>query len=347
MINRWTYIFYKYKEWFVFTMALDVLFCMFLWLLDAAGFYAVLPSVVLATVILYGFLGFWLDRRDRKKEQAFLEFLDDPCIFPDKREFSFMNTQERKAMRLIGELFKKMDGQIRVQEVDIQEYEEYIELWAHEIKTPLALMTFVLDNRKDEMSPVVYQRLEYARNDIEENIERMLYYARLKNACTDCLFERVSLSQICRDVLDGYENLLKEQKIRVINEVEELSVLSDKKGLSFLIRQAVSNSIKYAGQEADSPFIILSTSRHKESGDILLAVRDNGIGVKPYDLPFLFDKGFTGDTGEKKKNSTGMGLYLAKQMADGLNISMEVSEEYRGGFEIIFRFPTVHVQAAV
>ena len=85
-------------------------------------------------------------------------------------------------------------------------------------------------------------------------------------------------------------------------------------------------------------FLKLYTKRDAESGDVTLAVRDNGIGVKPWDLPFLFEKGFTGDTEEKRKNSTGMGLYLAKQTADSLGIQIEIPEDYTEGFEIIFRF---------
>ena len=176
------------------------------------------------------------------------------------------------------------------------------------------------------------------RTNIEENVERMLYYARIKNVCTDYVFEKVSLSYICGELLCGYENLLKEQKIRVINEVEDLNVLSDRKGLSFLIRQAVSNSVKYARQKTEASFLKLYTERDAESGDVTLAVRDNGIGVKPYDLPFIFEKGFTGDTKEKRKNSTGMGLYLAKQTADSLGIQIEIPKDYTEGFEIIFRF---------
>lgn len=338
MTDRLTRIVVKYKEWLVVILALDLIFCIFLWLQDETGFYAILPSVILATVILYGCLGVWLDRRDRKKEQAFLKFIDDPGILKDRMIFQQMNGQEKEALELMGTLFEKMERQIRDQEADIKEYEEYIESWAHEIKTPLALMTFVLDNRKDEMSPVVYQRMEYARINMEENVERMLYYARLRTACTDYIFERLLLPQICGEVLEGYENLLKEKKISIINDVEDFSVLSDRKGLSFLIRQSVSNSIKYAAHESEPACIQLYTKYHRETGDIILAVRDNGMGVKPYDLPFLFDKGFTGDTGEKKKNSTGMGLYLAKQTADSLGIQIEIPEQNTGGFEITFRF---------
>ena len=66
MTDRLIRIVVKYKEWLVLTLALDLIFCIFLWLQDAAGFYAILPSVILATIILYGCLGVWLDRKKRR-----------------------------------------------------------------------------------------------------------------------------------------------------------------------------------------------------------------------------------------------------------------------------------------
>lgn len=72
--------------------------------------------------------------------------------------------------------------------LNLHEYELYIETWAHEIKTPLALMTFVLDNRKDEIPKEVYNKLEYSRSKMQEDIERILYYERVESKNLDYIF---------------------------------------------------------------------------------------------------------------------------------------------------------------
>lgn len=105
-----------------------------------------------------------------------------------------------------------------------------------------------------------------------------------------------------------------------------------------MLRQVLSNSIKYRDREEVNSFITLLSNIDKKIGNIIFTIRDNGIGVKSYDLPFLFDKEFTGDAGQQGKQSTGMGLYLAKQVADSLKIKLEVSKEYKDGFEISFLF---------
>ncbi|MBM6861895.1 sensor histidine kinase, partial [Clostridium saudiense] len=87
------------------------------------------------------------------------------------------------------------------------------------------------------------------------------------------------------------------------------------------------------------PYIAITSDENEKN--ISLIIRDNGIGVKSYDLPFIFEKGFTGEIGEQRKNSTGMGLYLAEQVAKSLKIKLEVSEKYTEGFEISLIFPKI------
>lgn len=89
-----------------------------------------------------------------------------------------------------------------------------------------------------------------------------------------------------------------------------------------MLGQIVSNAIKYSG---DSPMLTISMI-HSETADIL-SVEDNGIGVKKYDLPYIFQKGFTGDSTGNRKKATGMGLYLVKKMAGDLNLHLEATSQ--------------------
>lgn len=79
----------------------------------------------------------------------------------------------------------------------------------------------------------------------------------------------------------------------------------------------------------------------REDGRTVLRIRDNGIGVRSCDLPYIFEKGFTGDTGTERKKATGMGLYLAKEIARELNILPGARSEWGKGFEMRLSFPVV------
>jgi len=343
MIKKILNLYKKYIFWFILLAVYNVMFAVFLWLVDADGFARLLCGIILGSLGLYGISIFVVYKAENRKEKAMNEFLENPDFIHEEEAAKLVTGREKSQLHVIGSLLRERDQKIKEQNLNIQEYEEYIEIWAHEIKTPLALMTFILDNREDEISPAVYHRLEYTRSQMQEDIDRMLYYARLKSAHVDYMFERISLQECCQDVLKEYGILLQERKSRILNDVQDLYVISDKKGLVFMISQVISNSIKYAKIEDANPFLNLFTDINVETGDCILGIKDEGIGVKPYDLPFLFHKGFTGDIGEQRKRATGMGLYLVKQIADALKIKIEVLEKYKEGFEIHFQFPNVNI----
>ena len=100
--------------------------------------------------------------------------------------------------------------------------------------------------------------------------------------------------------------------------------------MKFILSQILANALKYSSDKPE-----LSISMSKDKGRTSLIIRDNGCGVKACDLPHIFEKGFTGDSGDTRKKSTGMGLYLVKQLADALKIEITVNSKWMQGFEII------------
>ena len=341
MLKNIIWILLKYKIWLLAILLLNSMFGVLLWLLDSGSFPYIFPTMLLGSLFLYCGIGFFVYRTDSRKEEAVSDFLNNPEILENETLLRFFSEKDKGLIRKIVENSQKKNETIRNQDQTMEEYMEYIESWAHEIKTPLSLMTFVLDNRRQEITTAVYHRLEYARTQMQEDIERMLYYARLKSSHTDYFFTKLSLDELCGDVIEEYGILMQEEKIEIVNNLKELFVFSDKKGLLFLLRQVFSNAVKYKKYNGCSSFIMIYARYEENGGQIRLTIRDNGIGIKPYDLPFIFEKGFTGEAGEYKQSSTGMGLYLAKQVADHLNVQILVSEGYTEGVELSFLFPGV------
>jgi signal transduction histidine kinase len=70
-----------------------------------------------------------------------------------------------------------------------------------------------------------------------------------------------------------------------------------------------------------------------------LAIRDSGIGIPPEDIGRVFEKGFTGSTGRTERKSTGMGLYLAHQMAIKLGHRLTVQSEEGKYAQLTIHFP--------
>lgn len=339
MIRKLKGIFQKNRLWIIVIFTLNFIFGVLLWLSNDKAFIYIFPTMIIGSLILYCATAFSIYKNDLKREQAIRRFLDEPTKDVENEIISLFNYQEVEVIKDIGEILRQNQNTINTHKRGIDEYEEYIEAWAHEIKTPLGLMTFVLDNRKEEISPIVYKRLQYVRTKMQEDIERMLYYARLKSTCNDYFFKELSLQESCIEVIEEYKVILQEKSIDVILDIGDYKVLSDKRGIQFIIRQIISNSVKYKNIEISDPHIVITSYENEKN--IILTIRDNGIGVKEYDIPFIFEKAFTGEIGEQRKNSTGMGLYLAKQMAKNLKITLEVNNNYTHGFEISLLFPKV------
>ena len=130
------------------------------------------------------------------------------------------------------------------------------------------------------------------------------------------------MQSLLKDVIADYEPLLEEKHFVIKNEVKEEQVFTDRRGLQFMLGQIISNVIKYS---TDNPMLTISTQH--TTREIILSITDNGSGVKSYDLPYIFQKGFTGDSANNRNKATGMGLYLTKKMADDLNLKLDVQSD--------------------
>lgn len=330
----------NHKNWVFFFLLTDIMFAVFLWLVYPDSFYPVLAAFTLGCILLLAVALFCTGRNDAKKYKAFMAFLEEPSQEHESEALRLSSPFERDMLQTASCLFHQNRQKLEDISLRLNEYEEYAETWAHEIKTPLSLMTFLLDNRQDEIPPPLYHKLEYVRNQLQEDIDQMLYYARLRSDHKDYLFEKLLLPVCCSDVLDEYKILLNEKNFQIVTDLPALTVLSDRKGLEFILKQVVSNTIKYARPGEKNPLLSVSGYMDENKTHVHLRIKDNGSGVRPYDLPFIFEKGYTGDTGSQRKRATGMGLYLLRQMADDLKIEVEASSAGHS-FEITLIFPSV------
>ncbi len=329
----------SYIPWLLLLFAVDAFAALLLWIADAQAFYAMVVVIVLATVLLFSLVCYVIVHREQKKEQAFLAFLYNPDAYHEELLLEIVSAAERESVRLLGKMLRDKQLAYASLETQLADYEEYVESWAHETKAPLSLLTLLLDNRREEIPPPINRKLDYIRNRMQESVDQMLFYARVKSAGKDYLFEHISIRTCIEDLLDDYSPLLDEKQFQIQFSLDHDMVYSDRRGLYFLLGQVISNSIKYCGKEPELYF-----SSFQRDGRYVLSIKDNGIGVRSCDLPYIFEKGFTGDSGDGRKKATGMGLYLAMEIAKQLNVTLNTNSEWGQGFEIQVSFPTVEAE---
>lgn len=106
------------------------------------------------------------------------------------------------------------------------------------------------------------------------------------------------------------------EKISINLHDLDLEVATDSKWLIFIVNQIINNSIKYKKQNENLELEIFAK---KQKENIILYIKDNGIGISKNDISRIFEKGFTGENGRLTgKKSTGIGLYLCKKLCDKL-----------------------------
>lgn len=342
--------------WFFVLLSVDGMAVLFLWLADVRAFHALAGAMLLATLLLFAAIFSVISHQEQKKGRAFEIFLGNPGEYEEEALLKLCSSEEREWLLLLGRVLREKEAAANELLTRVSDYEEYVEAWAHEAKAPLSLLTLLLDNRRDELPEQVAFRLDYIRSHIQEFVNQMLFYARLKGTQKDYLFEYVGLGDCVREVLEDYRPLLEEKGFRITVAIPEFQVYTDRRGILFLLSQLVSNACKYcdaktvaAGNgprpgcgEAATPELVLEAAR--EGGQYVLSVRDNGIGVRGCDLPYIFEKGFTGDSGDGRKRATGMGLYLAKGIAGELKVSLAAESEWGNWFEMKVVFPVVEEQ---
>ena len=326
----------QYLPWLGLLLGVDALAVLLLWLADARAFAAMTAVIVLATVFLFAGVCAVLCARSKRREQAFTAFLTTPDAAHEQALCRLLSPAESRSAHLLGETLRAQQQTIAQLQAQMDDYENYVELWAHEVKTPLALLTLVLDNRRDTLPEAVGFKLDYVRNRMQAFIDQMLYYARLRGAQRDYRFERLTLRGCIDEVLDDYRPLLEEKGFRVEIRPTDETVFADRRGLCFLLGQVVSNSVKYALEKP-----VLTFSLENGGTATVLSIRDNGPGVRACDLPYVFEKGFTGDSGHEKNKATGMGLYLAREVAKDLGLTLTAASDWGAGFAVRVSFPVV------
>lgn len=227
---------------------------------------------------------------------------------------AFLNKKEEKLKNQIQELEEanlNLRNDFLAKEKELQ---EYFLIWIHQIKTPITAGKLICDSDiENENVKNIKKELIY----IEDYTNMALSYLKMANHNTDMDISLVNLDDIIKPLIKKYAILFISNNIKLEYEKLNVKVITDSKWCMVVIEQLLSNAIKYTKNG-----IVSISFNEKEN---YLEIKDNGIGIKDSDLPKIFDKGYSGFNGRQNQKSTGIGLFLVKQILDklGQNVKLE------------------------
>ncbi|MCM1187683.1 MAG: sensor histidine kinase [bacterium] len=207
---------------------------------------------------------------------------------------------------------------------------DYYMMWTHQVKTPISALKLLLEENQDCRNGFLMQEELFK---IEQYAEMVLTFQRLESISTDLSLESCELTALLKQAVRKYSVLFINKGLCAEVPTEKAWAVTDEKWFSFCLEQLLSNSIKY------TPAGKISFSVREREQDVQVILEDTGIGIRPEDLPRIFEKGFTGYNGRLDKRSTGIGLYLCKQVFDRLGIGVLAQSTVGKGTRMTLTLP--------
>lgn len=215
-----------------------------------------------------------------------------------------------------------------------KDYEEFITSWVHQVKTPISVSRLLIESNINSPNKETLYSLQEESDKIENYIEQALYYSKIDDFSKDYLINEVVLDRLVKEAVKKQAKTFINKKINIEIDSTDLVVTTDSKWLSFILDQVLSNALKYTSKRGRIKVYGLIEEKAQK-----LIIEDNGIGIKSEDLNRVFNKGFTGYNGRENYKSTGIGLYLSKNLARKLGHDILIESKYGENTKVTIIFP--------
>lgn len=277
-----------------------------------------LCTVFAAEMFLAGFLQF------RRKYKLLLEadFSDSLDALPTGDSALEILYQEK-----LSRLFAEKQQLIQKMQEQEQQTFRYYTTWVHQIKTPISAMNLILQENGEN------QELKGELFKIRQYVDMVLSYQRLGSDSSDFVFSQLRLDDVVRSAIRSCSGQFIRQKVALDFQETNYTLISDEKWLQFVLEQLFSNCLKYAPGGKVTIFC---------QGDVLY-IQDNGIGIAPEDLPRIFEMGYTGLNGRSTRATTGIGLYLCREIMNRLGHGISVRSTPGQGTTVLLDFSQNHL----
>jgi len=194
-----------------------------------------------------------------------------------------------------------------------QQKNEFLSIASHELKTPLTILRaftqLALRGGSPGQTLSHLEKIDVQARKIQTLIQQLLDIAKVENGQADYNNEQVDFNAYFSNMADLITQLVPTHQLVI--ELGETRLLSiDKLRIEQVILNIIGNAAKYS---APGTCINIST-RISESGHLIIAVKDEGIGMSVDELQKVFDKFYRVESVIKKYKGFGMGLYISSKI---------------------------------
>lgn len=227
----------------------------------------------------------------------------------------------------------------RITEIESSKREtmDFVTLWSHEIKTPMTAINLLVQQIEQDKSVRGVREIKEKLFEIEQYVDMILQYVKLENINSDLVLKNYKIYDIVKEAVKYFSKTFISKNISLKLDEFQDTIVTDDKWVLFAIKQVLSNAVKYTDKGTISIYM------KKHSSNVLI-IEDTGIGIGNEDLPRIFERGFTGYNGHFYKKSTGIGLYITREILNRLNHSISIFSTVGIGTRVEISFNNLSTQ---
>ena len=291
----------------------------------SAYYGAILIFVILVFFLNYIILDQFFSFYGKRQMRQISTILPDEIRDSDSTNLNFKELSER-----VSEFRQKNATELDAMK-DMETYrKEYLGNVSHELKTPLFSIQGYVETLLDGGVEDLAVRDKYLER-IDRSVERLLNIVndldminQYEMGEISLKIENFDLNLLIKEIIDllDLETQKNNSKVLLQTSATQIFVKADKQRISQVLLNLISNALHYANR--DKAQIIIKTQ--SIGNQILVEVKDNGMGIKPENLPRIFERFYRVETSRnRREGGSGLGLAIVKHIleAHGENISAE------------------------
>jgi len=221
--------------------------------------------------------------------------------------------------------------------------DEFVYLASHELRTPLTAIGGSLSTISDGYAGKINKKAkEFIEGAYNENqrlirlVNNLLNISRIEGGRLKFEIKKFDLSSIVQGIIESLKSQAEEKKIELVfNTEKELILNTDEDKIREILVNLIGNAIKFTDEGR------VAVTVWKQSKIIIVSVEDTGRGILPEDQPKLFRKFERLDHAKtgKRKGGTGLGLYICRNLIDGIGGEIWIESQHGKGSTFFFALP--------
>ncbi|MDD2649204.1 MAG: HAMP domain-containing sensor histidine kinase [Eubacteriales bacterium] len=224
--------------------------------------------------------------------------------------------------------------------------EELISNISHDLRTPLTMITGYSEVMRDIPGENTAENVQVIIDEsrrLSSLVTSLLDYSQLRSGLKPLSKETFNLTGVISDVIERFSKMLPDEDLTLeFNPERDVYVYGDEMQLTRVVYNLISNAITYSGKHK-----VVRVLQEENAGAVRISVCDNGAGIKPEDMKYIWDRYYCGDkTHSRPTVGSGLGLSIVKTVLTMHDSVFGAESEAGKGATFYFTLNTVEVETA-